>query len=324
MPELPEVEVVRRGLEKYVVGRVFDGVEVLSPRAVRCHVGEPLPRLLYAATVVSVRRRGKFLWLELSQDPNADTGLTCNERLALVVHLGMSGQMLVTEPDQVASSHLRIRARLSCAPSRRGGGLLSPGFGDRLSPTRSDDGLEHNGLNDLNFVDQRTFGRWEVVPMVDDPFGEYEAVPTSATHIAPDPLEPHFDIASVVEKIASKRSPIKSILLDQRVISGIGNIYADEALWLSGIRPTRKPERISKRRVEKTIRAAETVMRKALAAGGTSFDSLYVNVNGASGYFSRSLNVYGRENEPCRRCQTPIKRVVLSGRSSHYCPRCQK
>lgn len=299
MPELPEVEVVRRGLEEHVVGRTFVSVEVLNQRAVRSHVGEPLPSLLDATTVLSARRRGKFLWLELAADSLGDSsGDTATERLALVVHLGMSGQMLVTEPDQVLSTHLRIRARLS--------------------------GTANTAPQDLNFVDQRTFGRWEVVPMVADPFGEYECVPISATHIASDPLEEHFDVGRVVEKIKAKKSAIKTILLDQQVVSGIGNIYADEALWLSGVRPTRKPARISKRGVENLIGAAETVMRRALAAGGTSFDSLYVNVNGASGYFSRSLNVYGREERPCMRCETPIKRVVLGGRSSHYCPQCQK
>ena len=298
MPELPEVEVVRTGLERHVVGRTFESLEVLHPRAVRSHVGEDLSSLLDATLIRSARRRGKFLWLELSRKiPGSALGSDgdwAEPTEALVVHLGMSGQMLVTEPDAVKSTHLRIRARLS-------GGV------------------------DLNFVDQRTFGRWELVSLVEDPHGEYPAgVPASAAHIAQDPLESTFDARAVAKDIKRSQSPIKLVLLNQEVVSGIGNIYADEALWAAGVRPRRKAAGLSGVGVERIIHAAHEVMERALEAGGTSFDALYVNVNGASGYFSRSLNVYGREGRPCVRCETPIQRVVVGGRSSHFCPVCQR
>lgn len=290
MPELPEVEVVRAGLDKHVVGRSFASVDVLHPRAVRSHVGGDLSSLLDATLIRSARRRGKFLWLELSREVD---GVVLEPTEALVVHLGMSGQMLVTAPNEVTSTHLRIRAQLS-------------------------------GDVDLNFVDQRTFGRWELVSLVEDPHGEYPAgVPASAVHIAQDPLEKTFDIPAVAKNIKRRQSAIKQVLLNQEVISGVGNIYADEALWAAGVRPRRKAAGVSGVGVEKIIKAATEVMERALEAGGTSFDSLYVNVNGASGYFSRNLNVYGREGQPCPRCATPIKRVVVGGRSSHFCPTCQ-
>lgn len=294
MPELPEVEVVRAGLEQHVVGRTFVGVDVLHPRAVRSHVGQDLSLLLDATLIRSARRRGKFLWLELSRKVPGSVDQWAEPTEALVVHLGMSGQMLVTEPDAVTSTHLRIRARLS-------GGV------------------------DLNFVDQRTFGRWELVTLVDDPHGEYPAgVPASAAHIAQDPLESSFNAQAVAKDIKRRQSPIKQVLLNQEVIAGIGNIYADEALWAAGVRPRRKAAGLSGVGVERIIHAAREVMERALEAGGTSFDVLYVNVNGASGYFSRSLNVYGREGRPCVRCETPIQRVVVGGRSSHFCPECQR
>lgn len=308
MPELPEVEVVRRGLERHLVGRTFSRVEVLHPRAVRSHVGDPLSSILDASTVTAARRRGKFLWLELAPaDMTSLAAHTEAPKLALVVHLGMSGQMLVTErPDQVDPRHARIRA------------VLEP----KSTPTVGDTGSSPVALT---FVDQRTFGRWEVVPLVADPHGEYaDGVPSSAVHIAQDPFESTFSPQIAATKIVRSAAPIKQVLLNQEVIAGIGNIYADEALWAAGVRPRRRASGLSRIGVERIIRAAAEVMSRALGAGGTSFDSLYVNVNGASGYFSRSLAVYGREGQPCLRCSTPIKRVVVGGRSSHYCPTCQR
>jgi formamidopyrimidine-DNA glycosylase len=200
----------------------------------------------------------------------------------------MSGQMLLGEPGQVTSPHLRIRS------------LLVTDTGREL---------------ELSFVDQRTFGRWELnAPGVTDP------VP----HIAVDPLDAAFDTAHTARVIRKKRSEIKRVLLDQTVVSGIGNIYADEALWAAQVHPRKKATAMRQADVVALLDAAAEVMTRALAAGGTSFDDLYVNVNGASGYFSRSLNVYGREGEPCPRCGTPVVREQWTNRSSHYCPECQR
>lgn len=281
MPELPEVEVVRRGLAEHVVGRTITAVRVHHPRAVRRHEAGPadLTGRLLGARITGIDRRGKYLWLLLN-------GSTADE--ALVVHLGMSGQMLLGDlPD---TRHLRIAVVL-------------------------DDGTK------VSFVDQRTFGRWQLTDLVEV---DGSLLPVPVAHIARDPLDPRFDAESVVEVLRGKHSEIKRQLLDQTVVSGIGNIYADEALWRAGIRGTRTADRLSRPRLRSLLAAAAEVMRDALAAGGTSFDSLYVNVNGESGYFSRSLDAYGRQDEPCRRCGTPIRRAKFMNRSSYFCPQCQR
>ncbi|WP_024443251.1 MULTISPECIES: bifunctional DNA-formamidopyrimidine glycosylase/DNA-(apurinic or apyrimidinic site) lyase [unclassified Mycobacterium] len=281
MPELPEVEVVRRGLNAHLVGRTITGVRVHHPRAVRRHEAGPadLTGRLLGARITGTDRRGKYLWLLLS-------GAAADE--ALVVHLGMSGQMLLGElPD---TRHLRIAAVL-------------------------DDGTK------VSFVDQRTFGGWQLTDLV---AVDGSVLPVPVAHLARDPLDPRFDAESVVEVLRRKHSEIKRQLLDQTVVSGIGNIYADEALWRAGIRGTRTADRLSRPRLRALLAAAAEVMNDALAAGGTSFDSLYVNVNGESGYFSRSLDAYGREDEPCRRCGTPIRRAKFMNRSSYFCPNCQR
>lgn len=227
------------------------------------------------------------MWLDFGQD------------LLLQVHLGMSGQMLVADPGQVQSPHVRIRAGLS-------------------------DGRE------LCFVDQRTFGEWRLEKAVPDPWGvgaegaSKKFLPHNVRHIAADPLEPAFDAREAVERMKAKRSAVKTVLLNQEVVSGIGNIYADEALFLAGVRPRRSAALLSRPTLHRIVDAATEVMERALEQGGTSFDSLYVNVNGASGYFSRSLKVYGRDGEPCKRCGSLIKRIVIGGRSTHYCAQCQR
>jgi len=278
MPELPEVEVVRRGLAAHIEGHSIAAVEVLHPRAVRRHDAGALDlagRLL-GARITGTGRRGKFLWLELD-DGDA----------ALVVHLGMSGQMLLGAVPN--PGHLRIAAVL-------------------------DDGTE------LNFVDQRTFGGWQLADFVTV---AGTAVPVPVAHIARDPLDPQFDAASVVAVLRRKHSEIKRQLLDQTVVSGVGNIYADEALWRAKINGARIAAKLTRPRLGELLDAAGEVMREALAQGGTSFDSLYVNVNGQSGYFERSLNVYGREDRACRRCGAVIRRDKFMNRSSFYCPTCQ-
>jgi len=281
MPELPEVEVVRRGIAQWVVGRTISDAAVFHPRATRAHIlGErDFCDRLAGRTIASVDRRGKFMWLVLDDDS------------AVVIHLGMSGQVLVQPIDAQPEKHLRIRATFT--------------DGDRA----------------MHFVDQRTFGGMRIDELVPDALGH--RVPESVAHIAQDPLDTQFDLAAVVQVIAAKDTEIKRILLDQNVLSGIGNIYADEALWLSQIHGATKPSKLTIEQLQALIRNATQVMEAALDQGGTSFDSLYVNVNGESGYFSRDLNAYGREKEPCHRCGTPIARERFMNRSSFSCPTCQ-
>lgn len=274
MPELPEVEVVRRGLENHVLGRVIEAVEVLHPRPVRRHLAGPedFAAILTGRTFTAARRRGKYLWLPL------------DGRDALLAHLGMSGQMLVQPVGAPDERHLRVRFRL--------------------------------GATELRFVDQRMFGGLSFSP------GGAE-LPDELTHIARDPLDEAFDDAAFVRRVRRSGSGIKRILLNQSVISGVGNIYADEALWLAQVHGERRGDRLRVADVERVLAGARAVMRAALAQGGTSFDALYVNVNGESGYFDRSLEAYGQEGRPCSRCGTPVSRVSFMNRSSFFCPRCQ-
>ncbi|MEV6275783.1 bifunctional DNA-formamidopyrimidine glycosylase/DNA-(apurinic or apyrimidinic site) lyase [Nocardia sp. NPDC051832] len=280
MPELPEVEVVRRGLDAHVVGRVIDAVSITHPRSVRRHLegAADLAARLQGLRVESAQRRGKFLWLTFD-DPDD----------ALVVHLGMSGQMLVQPADAPVEKHAHIRATL------------------------------HDGTQ-LRFVDQRTFGGWALAPIIEV---DGTRVPEPVAHIARDPLDPLFDLELAVTAIRAKNTEIKRVLLDQTAISGVGNIYADEALWRAKIHGNRTASSLTRPAVRTLLTEATAVMRDALDAGGTSFDALYVNVNGESGYFERALNVYGREDEPCRRCGAPVQRVKFMNRSSYFCGRCQ-
>ncbi|SEG87108.1 DNA-(apurinic or apyrimidinic site) lyase [Thermomonospora echinospora] len=293
MPELPEVEVVRRGLDRWVSGRTVTAVEVLHPRAVRRQPGgaDDFAGRLAGRTIAAARRRGKYLWLPLAGGEGA-----------LLAHLGMSGQLLVGEPDRAPERHLRVRV------------------------TFADDG------HDLRFVDQRTFGHVMVTELVPDAFAAGDGpgapeidgtVPEPVAHIAPDPLEEAFDEEAFYRALRRKRTGIKRALLDQSLISGVGNIYADEALWRARLHWARATENLTRAEVTRVLQATREVMSAALAVGGTSFDSLYVNVNGESGYFERSLEAYGRRDEPCRRCGTPIRRDVFMNRSSYSCPGCQ-
>jgi formamidopyrimidine-DNA glycosylase len=284
VPELPEVEVVRRGLEAHVLDRTVEAVEVLHPRPVRRHLPGPddFAARLTGRVFTAARRRGKYLWLPL------DSGD------ALLGHLGMSGQLLVQRTDAPAERHLRVRFRLG--PSVRAGSAEGP--------------------IELRFVDQRMFGGLS--------FSRGGAeLPPEIAHIARDPLDPEFDEAEFVRRVRTRSSGIKRQLLDQTLISGVGNIYADEALWRSRIHGERPGERLTRAQVLELLSQARAVMTAALAQGGTSFDALYVNINGESGYFDRSLDAYGQEGLPCRRCGTPIRRTAFMNRSSYFCPRCQ-
>jgi formamidopyrimidine-DNA glycosylase len=276
VPELPEVEVVRRGLAEHVVGRRIADVEVRHPRPVRRHLGgaADFAAALVGRRVEGARRRGKYLWLPLD---NAD---------AVLAHLGMSGQLLVQAPTAQPERHLRVRF----------------GFDD-VGP-------------ELRFVDQRMFGGLSVSVGGAD-------LPPEIRHIARDPMDPEFDDAAFVAAVRRRRSAIKRIILDQTVVSGVGNIYADEALWLARLHPDRLGVNLGRRQVEAVLAGVRTVMLAALAQGGTSFDALYVNINGQSGYFDRSLQVYGQAGRPCSRCGTPITRVRFMNRSSYFCRTCQ-
>lgn len=275
MPELPEVEVVRRGLDQFVVGRTIETVEVLHPRAVRRHEGGAADFVarLSGRTIDGVRRRGKYLWLPVGDD-------------GLVAHLGMSGQLLVGPPDAPLSPHVRIRFRFD------------------------------DGGTDLRFSDQRTFGHLLVAADGAD-------LPSVIAHIAPDPLEAAFDLALLTSRMRARKTGIKRALLDQSLVSGIGNIYADEALWRVKLHWARASDRLRRGQIADLMDAVVDVFNEALKDGGTSFDTLYVDVNGESGYFGRSLNVYGRAGEPCPRCGALIRRDPFMNRSSYSCPVCQ-
>ena len=285
MPELPEVEVVRRGLADHVLDRKIAAVTVAHPRAVRRHVagGDDFAACLTGRSITGARRRGKYLWLDLDGGAEGDS--------AVLAHLGMSGQMLVTADDRPDEKHLRIRFRFA------------------------------DGGTELRFVDQRTFGGLSVHPLV--PAAGGGLLPEPIAHIARDPMDPAFDLDAAVAAIRRRRTGLKRALLDQTVVSGIGNIYADEALWRARLHWARPTEALTRKQGREVLAAATEVMAEALAAGGTSFDALYVNVNGASGYFDRSLDVYGQADRACRRCGTPIRRDSFMNRSSFSCPRCQ-
>ena len=281
MPELPEVEVVRLGLVDHVVGRTISSVAVQDVRSVRRHLPGPadFAAQLTGREVVGAARRGKYLWLQLAAHPGEPGD-------AVLCHLGMSGQFLISAPDAPPTRHQRVTLDLS-------------------------DGTQ------LRFADQRIFGGMS--------FSESGAeLPAEIAHIARDPLDPRFDAAEFDRRIRQRQTGVKRALLDQTLISGVGNIYADESLWRSKLHYARNTRHLTRREVSMLLGHVVDVMGEALAQGGTSFDALYVNVNGNSGYFDRSLQAYGQEGEPCKRCGTPIRRDAFMNRSSYWCPTCQR
>jgi formamidopyrimidine-DNA glycosylase len=278
VPELPEVETVRAGLERWAVGRTLTAVETFGDRTLRRY--PPGPRdfaaRLRGRRIAAACRRGKFLWLPLDDGAN------------LLAHLGMSGQFLAVPPELPDQPHLRARFRFT------------------------------DGAPELRFVDQRTFGGLSL----DDGAGGTD-VPLPFAHIAPDPFEPAFDAAAFAAKLRRRRTGLKRAILDQTLISGVGNIYADEALWRAKLHYARATDTMRRPEIERLLAAVREVLTAAIAAGGTSFDALYVAVNGESGWFDRSLEVYGRDGEPCSRCGSAIVRQHFTNRSSYLCPRCQ-
>lgn len=289
MPELPEVETIRLGLRSHLEGRRLEDLEVFSARAVR-RVSDLADLLSLAGRRIDeVVRRGKFLWLVLDGAPRA-----------LVLHLGMSGQLLVhAEPPSDLPRHTAV--------------------------------VLHLDRGTVLFVDQRTFGHLDAVPLVPTPDGRpggagttRPVMPATVAHIGRDPLDPSLDLPAVAGRMHRTTSAVKRVLLDQRYVSGIGNIYADETLWHARVHPERPAATLSVGELEGLVRTAGEVMAEAVRVGGTSFDALYVDTMGQAGYFARQLRAYGRTGQPCGRCGTLIERHVIGGRSSHLCPRCQR
>ena len=348
MPELPEVETVRAGIADHSLGRPVRAVRVVDARSLRRHLPGPahFEAALTGRALRGAYRRGKYLWLTLSE---AD-GALADE--ALVVHLGMSGQLLVRdEPGGDSGSdsggdsgnesearaafdeqprHLRVALELGPAGATRGAASTNRASTDRASTGQR-----------LLFVDQRIFGGMFLSPLVPDVpavagevperflVSERFLVPEAVKHIARDPLDEFFDPAAVRRKFLRTSSGIKKVLLDQAVISGVGNIYADEALWRARLHYAKPARTLSAAQTRELLEAVTQVLRESLAAGGTSFDALYVNVLGESGYFERSLNAYGRAGEPCHRCAeagrtTLMVREPFQNRSSYRCPHCQR
>jgi formamidopyrimidine-DNA glycosylase len=275
MPELPEVETVRRGLAHLLTGFTFRSSQDLHPRVLKPSSLGPLSNLI-GSRIMTINRRGKFLWFELDRN------------FALVAHLGMSGQFLVSQKNRPTPSHIRAHFR------------LSRGFTNR----------------EVVFNDLRTFGWLSIEQLT-------KGIPQSVLHIAVDPFDAKFERAAVITQINSRKAEIKSVLLNQEIMSGVGNIYADESLWRAKIHPETPACDLSVRKIGELVDAATTVMAEAIEAGGTSFDALYINVNGESGYFKMSLAAYGQEHQPCPRCGREIRRIAFGSRSSHFCPKCQ-
>ena len=351
MPELPEVETVRAGIADHSLNRPVQAVRVVDARSLRRHLPGPahFEAALTGRALRGAYRRGKYLWLTLSE---AD-GTLADE--ALVVHLGMSGQLLVRdEPDGDLESdsaseaearaafdeqprHLRVALELGPVGATSAAGAT----GGTVSTNRASTGQR------LLFVDQRIFGGMFLSPLVPDvpaavaankaavgevapgEVAERFLVPEAVKHIARDPLDEFFDPAAVRRKFLRTSSGIKKVLLDQSVISGVGNIYADEALWRARLHYAKPARTLSAAQTRELLEAVTQVLRESLAAGGTSFDALYVNVLGESGYFERSLNAYGRAGEPCHRCAEAgrtslMVREPFQNRSSYRCPHCQR
>jgi formamidopyrimidine-DNA glycosylase len=302
MPELPEVETVRSGLAKSITGATVTGIKIHEERSLKKHLSgvRDFRQKLLGTKVLDVVRRGKFLWLPLE-----------GEATALVGHLGMSGQMLIRTPEYPQDKLNRVTIEFE---------------------TKTGKPLE------LRFVDQRIFGSLAIDDLVktrDGGAGGFSSgknsskpwqnlIPVSAEHIARDPLDDAFDLAAVVSKMRNKKSGIKRVILDQNLLSGIGNIYADESLWLAKLHFDRSADGISKSKLTELLEISKQVLQAAVNQGGTSFDEQYKNVNGEAGYFSQQLYAYGQTDKPCARCQTPIRRQAWANRGSHFCPRCQR
>ncbi len=288
MPELPEVEVVRLGLAPAVDGATITAVTVLDERSLRRHAGpsEDFIDRLSGRRMRAPLRRGKFLWIPLDASEHPE---------AIVVHLGMSGQVLLREP---GTDDPRTRIRLE---------------------------IEHpdHGALRVNFVDQRIFGSMAIDELVRTRDAD-QLIPSQVSHIARDPLDPLFDDTRFLARLRAKNTTIKRALLDQTLVSGIGNIYADESLWAARVHYEQPTATLSTTKGRQLLAEVRAVLARALDEGGTSFDTQYLNVNGQSGYFAHSLRAYGQQGKPCPRCGRPIVREQFMNRGSHFCPYCQR
>lgn len=314
MPELPEVETVRAGLAPALTNATVTAIDVLDARSFKRHVGgvEDFIATMVGAKILAVVRRGKFLWMPLELPAGRNPG----HELAMVGHLGMSGQMLLRTPGFAEDKLTRV-----------------------VIHAISDDGEKV----EMRFIDQRLFGSLAIDNLVEtsdglpggfsnglgvSPDGEStwwrNLIPASAAHIMRDPLDEDFDEKFVIAKFKKKNSGIKRVLLDQQTLSGIGNIYADEALWRSQLHYDQPAASLTGPKAKELLQHVREILAKAVTEGGTSFDEQYKNVNGESGYFAVSLNAYGMTGMPCKRCGTQIKRETWMNRGSHFCPKCQK
>lgn len=289
MPELPEVETVRQGLNQVTLNQRIQGGEVLLTRAIAHPVfyGSPSENNfltgLQGSAIAQWQRRGKYLLAELVQ---ADTPTRSAGWLG--VHLRMTGQLLwLTLPTPV---HPHTRVRLFLAPDR-----------------------------ELRFVDQRTFGQLWWVPPSQTP----ETVMAGLKRLGPEPFSPDFSTTYFCQHLQGRKRPIKNILLDQSVVAGVGNIYADEALFLSGIRPQTLGADLSSAQIERLRTAVIQVLQASIDVGGTTF-STFLNVQGINGNYGKAAWVYNRKDQPCRVCAAPIQRLRMAGRSAHFCLQCQQ
>lgn len=315
MPELPEVESVRRGLQDWITGARVTDVRVLDPRILGTTSQRRIPPEAvgaFAEAVVGIslrapQRRGKFLWVPFDR-PRRPGTRSAPPSSALTLHLGMSGQL------RVHASHETLHRHTRAVLTLESGDASQPASASASPAARSE------GLRELRFLDQRIFGHIGVDDLVPD---GPDAVPRSSSHIARDPLDAHWDAEATARVVQRSRAALKSVLLNQAVVSGVGNIYADEALHRAGVHPLAVPSRMRISRIRSVLEESRIVMVEALAQGGTSFDALYVHVNGDSGYFERSLRVYGRAGRPCGVCGEIVRRIVVGARGTHFCPRCQ-
>ena len=281
MPELPEVETVRRGLNKLTVKQPIQGGEVLLPRTLA--YPEDLEQFWQGITGNAIalwHRRGKYLLAQLENDSQQSAGW-------LGVHLRMTGQLLWVQQDLTLQKHTRIR-------------LLFP------------------QNQELRFVDTRTFGKFWYVP----PETELESIITGLQKLGPEPFAQDFSIEYFTQKLSNCRRHIKTLLLDQAIVAGIGNIYADEALFKSGIKPDTVAADLTKQQIKTLHSSIIDVLQTSIDQGGTTFSD-FLNLLGVSGNYGDSALVYGRKEQPCRVCSTPIEKIKLAGRSSHFCPNCQ-
>lgn len=275
MPELPEVETVRRGLQVALSGRKITAVQILRKESVAHPQADLFCQQLSGKHFLQAERRGKYLLFRLSEDAS------------LVSHLRMSGRFLIVDSQAAAEPHWRVRMQ-----------------------------LDNN--EDLIFEDMRVFGRLWLIAAGEDPL----QIVGGLKSLGVEPLD-SLEIAYLKESFDGKKQPIKTALLDQTIIAGIGNIYADESLFLSGIHPLRTAGSLKAPDLQKLIPSIQKVLTTSLKQGGTTLRN-YTNHEGINGNYQHKAYVYGRYGLPCKLCKTPIERIKIAGRSSHFCPHCQK